>query len=293
MKNLTKRILSLLIAIAMVLTLAVPSVSTEAAMNIPKKLGKHHAFVVIDADTAEVVMKHHSVKRVYPASTTKLMTALVLVENGDLGKRIKITDKMLKQCPYGMSAYGLKKGEKYTLKTMLNMILIESDGDAAICAAIAVFGSVKKCVDAMNAKTESLGLKKTHFDNPVGLDIGDNYNAIYTTAKDMAMITKAAMGNEVISKIVAKKSYRVKQVNGKKGRRIYSTNIFYSTVDYPKDKYTIVGSKTGTTNAAGYVFSATAVGADGRCFICVYMGKENKVQTFKDIRKIFNKIYAS
>lgn len=109
----------------------------------------------------------------------------------------------------------------------------------------------------------------------------------------MAMITREAMAHEEIRKIVARSSYQVKQANGKKGRKIYSTNYFYSYVGYPKDLYSIIGSKTGTTNAAGHVFSATAIDKDGHQVICTYMGKKSKVRTFVDIKAILNKIYKS
>lgn len=79
---------------------------------------------------------------------------------------------MLRHVPSCLSQYGMRVGQKYTLKTLLNMTLIASDGDAAICAAIGAFGSVDKCIKAIK-KVKELKLSKTSFDNPAGLDIGD------------------------------------------------------------------------------------------------------------------------
>ena len=264
----------------------------KAEINAPK-LNGHHAFIAIDARTGQVLMSDNADKRVYPASTTKLMTAVVVLEKVDMKKTIKVTSKMLKQVPQGCSNYGIKKGETYKVSTLLNMLLICSAGDAGICLAVGSFGSVNKCVEAMNDKCKMLGLSDTNFDNPVGVDIGNGYNSIYTTANDMAKITRYAMGREEIKKIVKRKSLTVYQASGKKGRKITSTNKFYYDQEYSEDLYTIIGSKSGTTNAAGYVFIATAIDNEGREIICVYMGKESRNATFGDIRKILDKVYKT
>lgn len=107
----------------------------------------------------------------------------------------------------------------------------------------------------------------------------------------MALITKYAMKNETIRDIVSKVKYKVVQANGIVGRTITSSNKFYTDVSYPKSKYTIIGSKSGTTNAAGHVFSATANDNKGHEVICVYMGRKSNKATFEDIRKIFNTVF--
>lgn len=281
-----------LAAACLLSTICVPE-QAMAAVSQPADLKDHYAYAVIDAHTGELLLGDNEEVQVYPASTAKLMTALVLVENGQMDQEIKITGDMLSQVPAGISKYGLQSGQKYTLETLLNMTLISSAGDAAVCAAIAVFGSVPACVDAMNAKAKELGLSGTHFDNPVGLDIGDNFNDIYSTAYDVAMLTRYAMASKEIAAIVKKTSYTVKQTDGTTGRTISSTNSFYSTEEYSKNLYTIIGSKTGTTNAAGYVFSATAVDKKGREVICTYMGRKSKSQTFADIRQLLDAVYKA
>ena len=262
-------------------------------LNAPSGLRTYHSYAVIDAKTGELLMGDKVNEIVYPASTTKLMTAIAIIEHekGDLNKTIKITSSMLRQVPSCLSQYGIRVGQKYTLKTLLHMTLIASDGDAAICAAIGTFGSVDKCIQAMNKKVKELKLTKTNFDNPAGLDIGDGYNKNYTTAYEMAIITQYAMKNEMIRDIVSKATYKVVQANGIVGRTITSTNKFYKDVSYPKSKYTIIGSKSGTTNAAGHVFAATANDNKGHEVICVYMGRKSRNATFEDIRKIFNTVF--
>ncbi len=241
-------------------------------------------------------MSDNASGKIYPASTVKLMTAIVIAEQIEkkhikIGRRVTITSDMLDQVPHGLSVYGLKKGNTYTLNTLLHMSLIVSAGDAMICSGIAVFGSTQRCINAMNAKCKSMGLSHTKFDNLVGLDIGDNYDSTYSTALEIAKITQYAMTIPLIRQCVAKKSYTVKQTNGRTERTLASTNYFYSKISYPKDKYQVIGAKSGTTNAAGYVFTAVATDKSNREVICTYMGKYSKTATFEDIRSIFNVVY--
>ncbi len=288
-----KRTVSILMAIMIVISVILQPIPVSAQITAPSKLAAHHAYTVIDARTGEVLLSDKANKKVYPASTTKIMTAIVVLEKANPGKNIIITTKMLKALPAGCSKYGIKAGENYKVSTLLNMLLICSAGDAATCLAIGVFGSVNKCVVAMNKKCEALGLSGTHFDNPMGLDIGNGYKHNYTTANDMALITRYAMGMTAIKRIVERKSYLVYQSNGKKGRRIKNTNRFYYDVPYSKNMYTVIGTKSGTTKAAGSVFAATAIDKKGREVICVYMGKETSTNTFQDIRKILNTVYQA
>ena len=282
---------TLLIAVAVMFLL--PQSLVKAEVTAPEGIMEHHAYAVIDARTGELLLGDMENERIYPASTAKLMTAIVLVENSTGDQVITITSDMIKQIPTGISKYGLKSGQAYTMDTLLHMILMSSAGDAAVCAAIGVFGSVETCVDAMNEKAQELGLQDTHFDNTIGLDIGDDYNEIYSTAYEIAYITRYAMSINKIANIVAKQTYHVKQADGTSGRAIGSTNCFYFSIDYSKDLYKIIGSKTGTTSAAGYVFSATAVDKKGREVICTYMGKVSKYQTFVDIRKLLDATYKA
>ncbi len=288
-----KKIISLVLAVTLILTLNIQPVQAQNTVTAPSELASHHAYTVIDARTGETIVSDQKDKKVYPASTTKLMTAIVVLENASTNKSIKVTPGMIKAVKSGCSSYGIKAGERYKVGTLLNMLLICSAGDAAICLAVGVFGSVDKCVAAMNRKCKTLGLSGTSFDNPIGLDIGNGYKKTYTTASDMAQITRYAMSKAPIKTIVARKRFVVHQTNGRKGKTIKSTNHFYSDVSYSRNMYTIIGTKTGTTKAAGAVFTATAVDKSGREVICVYMGKSSTKDTFNDIRKLLDTVYTA
>ena len=181
MKNSLKRLWTFITVLAVVIAVLVPNTEVNAKITPPSNLGKHSAYTVMDARTGEVLLSDNMNDRIYPASTTKLVTAMVLLDKAQTSKVIKITNSMVKKTPRSSSKYGICAGQKYTLDTLLHMILISSSGDAAVAAAIGVYGSTSKCVKAMNAKVKQMGLNKTHFDNVIGLDIGDGYKKLYST----------------------------------------------------------------------------------------------------------------
>lgn len=292
-KRTLTRVLSLIIMVAVLTANYSCSEEVKAAISKPSGLAPRHGFAVIDARTGEFLMGDNPDRKIYPASTTKLMTAIVISEKASMKKKIKITKAMLKQVPKDLSKYGLKSGKTYTVETLLNLSLISSAGDATICAAIGVFGSAKKCVNAMNNKVKKMGLKKTHFDNPGGLDVGNGYYHNYSTPREIAQITRYAMGKDIIKSITAKAYYTAKDVSGKTGKVAVTTNKFYTSIPYSSAMYRIIGSKTGTTKAAGYVFSATAIDQEGREVICAYMGRKSSDDTFKDIKNVLDKVYSA
>ena len=155
-------------------------------------------------------------------------------------------------------------------------------------------GNVETFVEYMNDKAEELGMKHSHFDNPVGLDKGSGYNGTYTTAADFIKVSKAAMENPLIAKIVAKHKYKVQPIGVNKSFVIKNTNAFYGT--YKKlvrnRKYKIIGSKTGTTRAAGHCLVATAVDEEGNTVICAFYGNGGYERLYKDIRKLLDYAFA-
>lgn len=262
-------------------------------IEIPGIKSEYHSFAVIDARSGELIMGDRQDEPVYPASTTKLATALVIAERLKLKKVVTVKKDIFRYIPGDLSKFGIKTGEKYTVETLLNMALVSSAGDAAICAAIEACGSMEGFIEAVNDKVEELGLKNTHFDNPSGLDIGNDYIDNYSSAYDIAMITRAAMANKTIRAIVEKPSYEVRQYKGTKSTKIKSTNKFYTDIEYDNELFTVIGSKTGSTKAAGHVFTATATDAYGREVICTFMGKGAMSDTFKDIASILKCVFTA
>lgn len=267
--------------LAVLLFLCLFSTETQAKVKAPKK--ECHAYAVMDAGSGELLFGQDADKVIYPASTAKLMTAIVCVEQGNVNGKIKTKSEIVNNTTYGTYSLGIGAGITFRFKDLLNMSLMASAADATDSLAAGVFGSKQKCVEAMNAKCRELGLKKTSFDNPVGSDIGAGFKKTYSTAREMALITRYAMANPLIRSTVAKVHCETK------GYYFNTTNWFLRGMAwYDEDKYTIIGSKSGTTNAAGHVFIATAVDDEGHEVICAYFGNVSKESTFTSIRKLLD-----
>lgn len=286
----TQRCMAWMLLLSIMLA-AMPSVSAKAAAK-PKTMA--HAYYVIDAKSGEKILSDRANKKIYPASTVKLLTALTVLDYADVNQTIKFTRKLQKKIPSDASALNLKTGRRYTVKQYLNMLLIVSDAGSALALAEGTAGNVETFVEYMNDKAEELGMKHSHFDNPVGLDKGSGYNGTYTTAADFIKVSKAAMENPLIAKIVAKHKYKVQPIGVNKSFVIKNTNAFYGT--YKKlvrnRKYKIIGSKTGTTRAAGHCLVATAVDEEGNTVICAFYGNGGYERLYKDIRKLLDYAFA-
>lgn len=257
------------------------SVEGQAKVKAPKK--ECHAYVVMDAGSGEVLFGQDYDKKIYPASTAKIMTSIVCLENGDTNAKFKTQYDVVYGTTLGTYCLGIGANVTYSFKDLMAMSLISSAADATDSLAVGVFGSKEKCVEAMNAKCQELGLTQTKFDNPVGSDIGAGYNETYATAREMALITRYAMSKDYIRDLVRRSSYDAGEVVSN------TTNWFLRGMAYyDKSKYQIIGTKSGTTNAAGHVFIATAKDKEGHEVICAYFGNVSKESTFTGIRKLLD-----
>lgn len=280
-KNIRRGVSFMLMAV-FALCLLLP-VKGEAKVRAPKM--QCHAYAVMDAGSGEILFGQDENKMIYPASTAKLMTAIVCVENGNVNKKIKTRSEIVNGTTYGTYCLGLPSGVKFTFNDLLSMCLVASAADATDSLAAGVFGSKEACVEAMNAKCAEMGLTQTSFDNPVGSDIGAGFYETYSTAAEMAEICRYAMTIPIIRTAVAKSHYD--SSNGLVSCN--TTNWFLRGLSsYDEDEYTVIGSKSGTTNAAGDVFIATAVDDEGHEVICAYFGNVSKESTFSSIRKLFD-----
>lgn len=246
------------------------------------------AYVVMDANSGDVLYKKSMNKKIYPASTVKLMTAIVAIENTDLDKRVVFTKNMRKKVPSDASKLDLKPGTAYTVKQYLNMLLIGSDADSAMALASGAGISYNKFISLMNSTAKSYGMSKTSFDNPMGLDTGNGYNKMYTSAYDFAVMARHAMSYELIRNIVAKSTYTVPARKGKPSFKVKNSNGFYSTYKLKNKDYKIIGSKTGTTRAAGRVLIATARDEEGHELICAYFGGNSSEALYNGIEKLLD-----
>ena len=268
-----KALISIILAISVVTSLC--AVFAEKSGEKAPKLSAE-AWILIDGETGYVLAEKNSKEEMYPASTTKIFSYLVVadaVENGDLALEDELTftkDMQDTLDPDG-SNIELKTGEKMSVLNLLRAMLIASGNDAATLLAVSVGGSAKKFVEKMNAKADELGLEHTHFTNPHGLTDSEHY----TTAADLAKAAKTAMEDSTFRDIVGSKTLNIAPTNKTETERYYiNTNNLISTLRYSKYYYDkATGIKTGYTEAAGNCLVASAKDG-GQELICVVLKSE-------------------
>lgn len=205
---------------------------------------KSRAAIVMDASTKRVLYAKNPELKLKPASTTKLMTALIVVERAKMSDVVTISKRAVGTAP---TKVGFKAGDKVTVETLLYAALMKSANDAAVALAEAVAGSEKEFVRLMNHKALALGLKDTRFVNPHGLP----GRGQYITAYDLARIMGHAIKNPVLREILGT---RVRKVAAKKGKSIFikSTNklLWFDEA--------LLGGKTGYTRRARHCFAGVS-----------------------------------
>lgn len=213
------------------------------------------AAIVISGDTGEVIYSQNAQEKLPMASTTKIMTALILCEQGDMEKVITVTDQMVRVEGTSM---GLLAGDKVSYKALLYGMLLASGNDAANVTAYALGGTIDGFVKMMNNKAKELGLSNTHFETPSGLD-GDEH---YTTAYDLAMLAKVCMENPLFYEAASSKSATLEYGNPPYRRTLTNHNKLLKTYDGA------VGVKTGFTKKSGRCLVSCAE-RDGKRIIAV------------------------
>lgn len=219
--------------------------------------------ILMDADTGRILYAKQSDQRCLIASTTKIMTAIVVLEHCALDEVYEIPAAATNV--EGSSIY-LQAGECLTIRELLYGMMLHSGNDAAVALALACSDSVPEFVDLMNIKAQLLGLHNTHFENPSGLD-GETH---YSTAADLARMTQYALKNPNFAEIVSTKTIRI-------GERSFTNhNKLLWSLDGA------IGVKTGYTKAAGRIL-VSAVERNGRRLIAVTISDGNDWQDHKNL----------
>ena len=269
------RFLSLLLAGLMALSITCPAYALEDPAP------KAAAVIIVDGDNQEVLYDFHARERRYPASITKIMTSLVVldaVEKGEISLDTMVTaSAQAVDLPWNSSTAGIKAGETLTVLDLLYCDLLPSGNEACNILSEAVAGTSAEFVARMNAKARELGMEDTKFANPHGLHDPEHY----TTAYDIYLMAYAAMQNETFRTIVRSPSYSLPATNLQEERTIFSSNglltSFYSGNGYIYSK--AIGIKTGYTGEAGRCLASAAVDELGRTFYCVVLGTEDDQET--------------
>ncbi len=250
---------------------------------------KAEAYLVFNPSTGVVILEQNTDARVYPASTTKIMTAYLALMHLDLSKEC-VVSKSAVDIEKDGSNMGLLSGEKLTVKQLLEALMIQSANDAANVLAEEVSGSLSEFVKLMNSTAEELGMKDTHFENPHGYH-HDNH---YTTARDMAKLAAVAMENEVFAEMAAMKRLVIPPTNKYNQERKFATrNAMINQYSDLSIQYRFAtGIKTGHTNSAGYCFVGSATKND-MDLISVVFKSTSYEQAFIDTKKLFEYSYSN
>ncbi|MDD3173568.1 MAG: D-alanyl-D-alanine carboxypeptidase [Herbinix sp.] len=238
--------------------------------------------IVMEASTGLVLYEKNINDEHYPASITKIMTVLLALENSSLGDVVTFSENAVYDVDADSSRLWINVGEQLTMRQCLYAILLESANDVAYAVAEHVAGSVDNFANLMNEKAKSLGCKNTHFVNPHGLP-EDNH---YTTAYDMALITREAMKNEAFRKIFDTRSYQIPPTNLQtETRYLHNHHDFVKSDGYLYDD--CIGGKTGYTNIARFTLVSAAKRGDLE-LICVIMKDDSNEHQYTDTQKLFD-----
>lgn len=217
--------------------------------------------VLIDQASGKVIYEKGMHDEHYPASTTKVLTALLALENMELDYKITLPDDYVN---VGETNIGLRAGARQTAEELLMATMLYSANDAAQALAIGAAGSEQAFVDMMNQRVAELGLQHTHFANPHGLHSEDHY----TSAYDLAMIAREAMDNPDFRRIVTTESFVVRRVNGEENFTVSNRNGLLNQFEFAD------GIKTGYTRQAGNCIVASATKNDMQ-LIAVLLNSSN------------------
>lgn len=232
--------------------------------------------ILIDGKSGNVLFESQSDKKMFPASTTKVMTALLTLEAVEkqkisLDQKVTITEAMLKDITWDSSSMALQEGEIISVRNLLYGLMIPSGNDAAMALAYTVSGSSAEFVNLMNRRAKALGLTNTKFKNPHGLHHEDHY----TTAKEMAQIAYQAMKNPIFREIAEIAHIKIPPTNKTEEERYYiNTNGLVSTMRYSQFYYEGAnGIKTGYTTEAGNCLVASAKRGNAELIAVLFHGE--------------------
>ncbi|MFH1511781.1 MAG: serine hydrolase [Bacillota bacterium] len=232
-----------------------PYDETHPENLLPEQLYAKSA-ILIEASSGSVIFEKNADQMMYPASTTKIMTVFLGIVKGDLNTTVTASTVAL-NLPDGSSTIPLEVGETINFKDLLYAAMVRSGNEGANLIAETLIGSVSGFADVMNAAAVTIGCTHTHFNNPSGLDDTDHY----TTARDMAMITREAMQNELFRDIAKTYTYSLPRSNIQGSRVLVGadTNWLNGAEDNEYYYPYAIGIKTGFLNRAGYCYVGAAV----------------------------------
>lgn len=239
--------------------------------------------VLMDAKTGQIIFDKNSGQKMFPASTTKIMTGMLAAENGPMTEIAEVTESAIDIDEWDSSNIALVPGEKLPVDSLMYALMLKSANDAANVLAEHVAGTQESFVEMMNARAAKIGAADTHFANAHGL----HDDGHYTTARDMAMITREAIKNPVFMQYFSAGTHAIPATNLQPQQRGF-TNYNYMLVNTTRFyDPSVAGGKVGYTLEARHTMSTVAV-RNGRTLICVVFSSPNRYDKFSDTKKLFD-----
>lgn len=260
---------------------------------IPKKQAKGEegvsfssaAQLCINITDKKKVYADNIYERLYPASVTKLFSAYVILKYGNLDDTVEVGKAVSNITEVGAKLCNLEKGDRITLRALLEIMLVYSANDAAVAAAEAVAGSEEKFVQMMNDEAAALGASGSHFVNSHGLHDEDHY----TTAYDIYLVFNALVKNKEFRRIICMEQCSVswQSASGMPTNVTYATtNRFLLGTSTAPQGMEVLGGKTGTTQAAGACLAMYSKGTDGKKYISVILKSGGNEQVFSEMARL-------
>lgn len=247
------------------------TIEESSDININDLQTNSPSCILIDAKTGDILYAKDAYAKMYPASTTKLMTAILTLENCKLTDIATVSHNAIFSIPVGYSHANLKEGEELTIDQLLNVLLVPSANDAAVVLAEHISGSVDDFAVMMNRKAKEIGCLNTNFVNPNGI----HHKNHYSTAYDLSLIGKYAMQFSDIMRIATVKQYTLPVTNkyDKTNRIFNATNALINNESLNKNYYSYAtGLKTGYTDSSGSCIVATAKKEDQELLAVILKG---------------------
>ncbi len=243
---------------------------------------------LFDINNADTLYAKNVHEKLYPASLTKVMTALVALKNGS-SDMILTASANVTNLEADAQTCGLKAGDQMTLSQALHVLLIQSANDAAIMIAEGIAGSVEAFADMMNQEALAIGATNTHFVNPHGLS-DDNH---YTTVYDMYLIMNEALNYDMFNEIIRMSSYDTVYYDAdgnSKEMSVRSTNHYLAGESQAPAGITVLGGKTGTTNAAGHCLILVSKDTSNNPYISVVLRAESRDDLYIQMTELLSEI---
>ena len=247
-----------------------------------------HAIALFRPDKAEVLHANKIHEKLYPASTTKILTLYIALQRGTLTDIVTISENAV-NVPSDSSKAGFKLGDQVSFEALLYSLMLPSGNDSAVAIAEYISGSEEEFMNLMNSEAKRLGATNSNFVTAHGYP-DENH---YTTAYDMYLIFNQCIKDERFLEIVSKAEYKttVTQQNGKQREMIWKqSNQFVNGARQVPDGVQVIGGKTGTTNEAGACLILYSTSASKEPYISIIMGADSKPILYNNMTKLISTI---